>query len=499
MGKFDQENQVDIHGQDGQSLEQAPRLVGPEVLKGGISIRELAVLASMAHTPLARRELLKLALVGTGVVTGVTLFPKHARAQDASGDGGFGSDAGSSDASSADTGMSVPPPIPTTKVLPVFVNFRGGANSQFLFRHNGVGAPESTNGLIKAPPQTQLGVPANYLMVPSANGTGTEHFLHRWPDILVVDHDNQTNNHDEGYRLASTGDPDGTIPSPAVLNAYRYRPNSPFAYTVGPNVGLPFTGGLPVGANSLDTARLKKLSKPNNPNQNEMIFPSQVVDYLTSLRHAEIAKVLSGGYLPRIQRFARGRDTARGATQEIEKLLDLVKNLQQNQNDPFLSAFLIGTALFKEGYVASLSLARGGFDKHREIMGTQTMPLFQQAFMSFDKMLAYAETQKDATFEGTMIAVTSDFSRNGIGDDSAAHWPIGQTVVMGAPLKGQGPRRVGITNDHQDLIGEKTLAGDSIQHIRNLTGVGDNNFPVKTTIPGITSSNRIQQILDSQS
>lgn len=482
--------------------ERTPRIVSPHAMQGGISIAELQVLASMANTPIARRRLLQMALIGTGVVTGLTLTPRAARAEDASSadagssDGGSSQDGMSSADTSSDQGRDMSPPV--IKTLPVFVNWRGGANTQFFSRHRGTSAPESSNGPIIAPPQTQQGVPPGYLMVPSANGTGTEHFFHKRPDILVMDVDHKTNSHQDGYNLATTGDLDASIPSPAVLYAYRYRPLSPFAHAVGPNVGLPATGGLPVGANSLDTGKLKKIAQRNVTGNNELIFPNQVVDYLTTLNNAEIQKVLNGNFLPRMKRFANGLAQTQNASTEIQKLLDLIGKINQAKNNPYLAATMIAIALFKEGYLASLSLARSGWDNHRESMGTQSMPMFDTEAKAFDAMMSYAESQKDPEFDDIGIFVTTDFSRKKIGNDEAAHWPIGSWYVMGGPVKGKGPRRIGLTDDEQELVGEKATGADAMQHVRNLIGVGDTNFPVKTLIPDLTSPHRVQDILDGQ-
>lgn len=446
MGFFDRFN-----------LEAAPeaekRVVGPDELAlHGLNAGELAALAPLATTPKSRRDFLKMALLGTGVVTGI--IPTSAEAA----------------------------PEVKTDVLEIEMLLEGGADWHYFLNFLGVTTPEHTFGPLKTPPPTKIGAPPGYLYVPDAAGTGTVHFLNKWPQVLAILSDHGTNNHDMGRRSALTGDPGGLVPSVPVMRAAHFGKGSPFAY-VKDNGVMAFTGGLPVGSNSLDVSRFLKLSAPNliNPNNpnSETILPPQVVQMLTDLRKKQIEQVASGNALPKVRKVAQGRLAAQGAGQDAAKFFDLVKTINQNQNDPRYTAALIAMKLFQAGYVAGVSLQQGGYDTHQDATGAASMQRYQQLIISLDRMFTAAKQQ------GVKLRVVlkSDFGRNGLGGgDPSAHWPIGATIFLGEGIK--GPMQVGVADAEKKLVGEKTTIAEVEMFHRDMNGVGDVDFGVKTAIAG---------------
>lgn len=469
MGLFDRFN---LGKRDADSSELAPeakkaekRVLGSEEL-GLANLGQhdlLAVAEVSAHTPQSRRHFLTLLATGLGA----TLMSRLAEAA----------------------------PEAKTDVLEIEILLNGGFDWHYGMSHLGVTTPEHTFGPLKTPPPTKIGAPPGYFYVPDAAGTGTVHFLNKWPQVLTILSDHGTNNHDEGRRTALTGDPKGLVPSVPVLRAAHFKKDSPFGYVTGNGVGMPFTGGLSIGANSLDVSRYQKLANPNlvsgtGPNA-QTILPPQAVELLAQLRQQQIQNVLKANPLPRVRRYAEGRLAAQGAGQEAAKFFDLVKTVNQNQNDQFYTSALIAMTLFKAGYVAGVSLQQSGYDTHQDATGAQTMQRVQQILVSLDRMLTSAKEQGVKL----RLVLKSDFGRNGLGGgDPSAHWPIGATTFIGEGV--QGPMQVGVTNSDKVLIGEKTTMPEVEMYHRDVNGLGDVDFKVKTGVVG--NRYAVKKILDTK-
>lgn len=470
MGFFDrfriEKGDADLYGSAPEAEKAEKRVLGPgELALHGLNPGELSALASLATTASSRRDFLKMALLGTGVVTG--LIPMKADAA----------------------------PEAKTDVLEIEILQSGGFDWHYGMSHLGVTTPEHTFGPLKTPPPTKIGAPPGYFYVPDAAGTGTVHFLNKWPQVLTILSDHGTNNHDEGRRTALTGDPKGLVPSVPVMRAAHFKKDSPFGYVTGNGVGMPFTGGLSIGANSLDVSRYQKLANPNSVSgggsKTETILPPEAVEMLAKLRQQQIQNVLKVNPLPRVRRYAEGRLTAQGAGQEAAKFFDLVKAVNQNQNDQLYTSALIAMTLFKGEYVAGVSLQQSGYDTHQDATGAQTMQRFQQLLVSLDRMLTSAKQQGVKL----RLVLKSDFGRNGLGGgDPSAHWPVGATTFIGEGIK--GPMQVGVTNSDKVLIGEKVTMPEAEMHHRDINGLGDVDFKVKTGVAG--NRYAVQKILDTK-
>ncbi len=468
-----------------------PRVVGMEGFSRGLTLDEIEFAAPLAHTPMARRTLLMMLLAATGVVTGISL-PRRAHADT---DASMNSDAMSSDTSS-DTSKSVAPFKPITDVYEVEILLPGGADTDYWLGYRGDTIPAHVKGGLRTPPPTQPTAPPNYLYVPDTTpgmgGNGLMHMLDFFNDVLLAITDHETTNHDTGKVTALTGDPNGTVPSIAVQRAAVITPNSPFAYVVGPGVGMVFTGGLNVGANSLDTNRLGKLVDPNAVgNGKETIFSTNIVSLLTSMRHDDIQAVLNGKFLPSLKRFAAGRDASQQATQEVAELLNLVKQVKQNQQDQLANGMLVGRVLFQKGLVGGISLQHNtSYDTHNDAFGTKQMQNYQSLTMSLYR------AHLDAKQNGVKFRSVekSDFNRIKPASD---HYKYGGTLVFGQGVSGH--RKVGVFNAEKSYVGEKSNSADIQQHLLGLNGLVGADLGVKTALTGITGPHRIQDLLDQQS
>ncbi len=456
----------------------------------------------------SRRAMLK-KLFGTGVVAGIALLPGSALADDASsGDAGIG-DAGSMDAGSTDAGTTPQdnPNTLTTDVAEIEFDLRGGPESDFwLYFRNGGGVV--SGDLIGVP--TNFPQPAGYMMVDDGNG-GTVHFFEwlkaKGIGVLQVVTDIDTNNHDIGHKAALTGDPNGMRSSIPVERAYTYGGGSSFAYLADNGVGMPFTGGLPVGAGSLDVTTLLKLAQPYGTNSKNFIFPPDLVTFIQDAHKKEIDAALASTtrhYLPSFKRYLQGEEAARGASQQVvdfaKKILDGSKN---PGNDKLANAADIFLQLFQAKQAYGVSLTTGGWDTHGDMNGTQSMTRYQGVMNSVVKIVNRAEelgVKARLVFKG-------DFNRTGLGTDSSHH-KFAAPVIMGMPgtmgsLDGQH-RRIGqfdgnkvLTKDQYSTMGDvhafqQQLPGNKLLDI-SFNGV-DLMLPPSSLTDGVPD--RIQKLLD---
>lgn len=493
---------TDFHGQvenrggsrSTDLIPPRPQLIGPEGFQQPITMSEVEMAATFATSPIARRNVLLMAAFATGAV--VSFTPRKARAADPDASSSADSSSSADGFTDASSSLNTPPNL-NKDTLFIDVLLPGGANTDYFIGYRGDTIPTHVNGPLRSPPPTQPTAPANYLYVPDTTlgmgGNGLMHFLQFMQNIHLFVSDHQTQNHDIGKITALTGDSNGTVPSLPVQRAAVLTPNSPFSYVIGPGVGMVFTGGLPVGANSLDMSRLTALANPNSVGEGgnkEHIFPPGMVEFLANIRHDDIEKVLTGKYLPSMAKFAEGRKAAQNATQQVVDLLNLVKGVQQSKDQLFNSA-LMSMILFKQGIVGGASLQQNtSYDTHGDMFGTKDMQNYQNLAMSLYQIF----TKSKELGVKVQVVLRSDFNRTP--DGKSDHYKYGGTIPMGDGIK--GARRVGVFNAAKDYVGEKITYADVQQWLLQNLGMDGMDLGVKTALANTTGKHAIQDMLDKQ-
>lgn len=426
---------------------------------------------TLASAPFSRREFLTKLLLGTGVVAGMTLMPKSIR---------------------ADSPNDSPQPL----VIQLYE--QGGADWRWTF--NWQGETNNKFGQLTAPPSNQPAAPANYMMVPDGNGQPI-HFLQKYGNkIMSVLVDQQTNSHQTGTHRAYTGSDDMMMPSLPAQIAYLYGQGKPFSLMT--SGGLEFSGGLVVPNPLGDINQLSALADPNvTPSGDQILTPSAAQD-LIARRLDEVTKFSKGGpkgkrALPGLEAIGQDRLVAQNAGNDIKKMLSLVSQIQANKNNPLIQAGIIATELFKDGYVAAVSLELGGHDTHGETNGAKQMALGQTKVTAIDAILAYAESK------GVPLRIESisDFGRaptnfNDLNSgDPNAHHNIGRSLFIGEGVP-TGGRVIGVVDNLLRLKpGTSGIYADLLEFRARLAGVFGKSFPINTKLTDVSGDDIINTII----
>jgi len=302
--------------------------------------------------------------------------------------------------------------------------------------------------IIFAPPAT---IDANgQPITPVEQYTGYGQLLVDHADIatVIVGIDGQTNGHDTGRRVSSTGILAQNSPALAAVYAAAVAQAKPLAFIT--NGYYDESQGTDVAKTRLGNAgNLERLIFPNkiNPGPEDDLpryHTDETFARIMETRQARLDKMIANQRLPQLKNSMNLLYTARLGMSDLRRIVDFIP--EELGNGTVAQANMIAAA-YAAGLCQSATISRGGFDTHGAGTDDTQRANMGQLVAGIQQLFQRAEELNFA--DRLVVVLGGDFGRtptynSGNGKD---HYPTTQTVVFDGRGRIPGGRQLGATDD----------------------------------------------------
>ncbi|MEM1029752.1 MAG: DUF1501 domain-containing protein [Myxococcota bacterium] len=299
-----------------------------------------------------------------------------------------------------------------------------------------------------APPATID--PANGMaIIPETERTGYGQLLFDFQDIatVITGINGQTNGHDTGRRVSSTGILAQNSPALAAIYAGAIAKGKPLAFIThgyydesrGTEVAKTRLGG----GNQLSRVMYPNRINPND--ENTTGYHTEATSRrIAEARQARLDKQIANQRLPQILDSMNLLYLARDGVQELRRLNDFLPE-ERSQGTAGQAETIM--AAYMAGLTVSATISRGGFDTHGN--GTDPTQRNNMGSLVAGIRRLFELADQYGVRDRMIVVLTGDFGRTpkynaAIGKD---HYPTTQTVVFDGTGRWPGGRQIGGIDD----------------------------------------------------